>query len=73
MHWRFKLKHYKSCESEGGYCHIVSGDKTIFQRMENGEIPYEEALKLFKNNNKITDDIPMEEFITWLRGLGWNV
>ena len=73
MHWRFKLKHYKSCESEGGYCRIVSGDETIFQRMENGEIPYEEALKLFKNNNKITDDIPMEEFITWLRGLGWNV
>ena len=41
--------------------------------MENGEIQYEEALKLFKNNNKITDDIPMGEFITWLRGLGWNV
>ena len=73
MHWRFKLKHYKTCESEGGYCHLVSTDKKVFQQMENGEIQYEEALELFKKNNKINDEIPMYEFTAWLRGLGWNV
>ena len=72
MHWRFKLTHYRN-KNDKSYCEIVNTDKAIFQRMEKGSLPYEIALKKFKKNNSIEDDIPMNEFIAWLQGLGWDV
>ena len=72
MQWRFKLKR-DNRTSDRMYCDIVNNDKRGFLALEEGRITREVCLKEFRENNKIKDEIPMEEFITWLRGLGWNV
>ena len=72
MHWRFKLTHYNN-KNERSYDELVNNDKKTFQDMEKGRITYAHALKRFKENNVIDDDISMDEFVAWLQGLGWNV
>ena len=61
-HWKFRLKKKKAV------C-----DNKVFRELENKEITIEEALKTFKNNNEIYDEITIPEFKLWLRGLGWRV
>ena len=62
MQWKFKLKKTS----------VINDNKT-FRELEKGIITCQSALKRFKKDNDIEDDISEEEFKTWLRGLGWNV
>lgn len=49
-------------------------DKATFKRWWGKEISLFECMDEFRKNNGITDDkeIPLDEFETWLRGLGWK-
>lgn len=49
-------------------------DCATFKRWWGKEISLFECMDEFRKNNKIGDDkeIPLDEFETWLRGLGWK-
>lgn len=71
MHWRFKLK--QTCAVGKIVYNAITVDKATFRRLEEKRITPERALKLFKETNLIDDDIPIDEFITWVRSLGYKV
>lgn len=49
-------------------------DCATFKKWWGKEISLFECMDEFRANNGITDDkeIPLDEFETWLRGLGWK-
>lgn len=63
--WRLNLK---SCLT------IVNEDKTVFKKLENKEITVETAYRWFLANNDMdTKQLSIEDFVVWVRSLGWEV
>ena len=63
--WRLNLK---SCLT------IVNEDKTVFKKLENKEITVETAYRWFLANNDMEPkQLSIEDFVVWVRSLGWEV
>ena len=63
--WRLNLK---SCLT------IVNEDKTVFKKLENKEITVETAYRWsLANNDMDTKQLSIEDFVVWVRSLGWEV
>ncbi len=52
--------------------HSINSDKNLFKKWESKQITTNEAIRDFKINNNIEEEIGETEFVLWMNSIGWS-